>query len=261
MWRRAATLLLSLSAVACPGSAPREASKPSSTAALTATGASDRSDVSDATLTDEPRDTASVTPPPMPVDDETLYAGCPMRRGTIQWPLCCFVPENERRRRLEWEHVVPAAAFGRALPAWRDGDAKCRRKGKPFRGRRCARRASAAFRRMEGDMHNLFPSIGHLNGERGHRKMALIDGEARDFGRCDFEVDGDAIEPRPSARGEIARAYLYMNQRYPEARILDADGERMFRAWSSDDPPSAWERTRNQRIRAVQGNANPFIDR
>jgi deoxyribonuclease-1 len=34
----------------------------------------------------------------------------------------------------------------------------------------------------------------------------------------------------------------------------------MFRAWSIQDPVSPWEKTRHDRIKAVQGNANPFVD-
>ncbi|MBX2850648.1 MAG: endonuclease [Phycisphaeraceae bacterium] len=31
--------------------------------------------------------------------------------------------------------------------------------------------------------------------------------------------------------------------------------------WHAQDPPDDWERGRNDRVEAVQGNRNPFIDR
>ena len=34
----------------------------------------------------------------------------------------------------------------------------------------------------------------------------------------------------------------------------------MFMQWSVQDPPTEWEFTRNQRIRAKQGNGNPFVE-
>jgi deoxyribonuclease-1 len=33
----------------------------------------------------------------------------------------------------------------------------------------------------------------------------------------------------------------------------------MFEAWSKSDPVDEWERLRDRRIDAVQGNKNPFV--
>ncbi len=34
----------------------------------------------------------------------------------------------------------------------------------------------------------------------------------------------------------------------------------MFIAWSQKDPPDEWERERNERIKAGQGNGNPYVE-
>ena len=65
--------------------------------------------------------------------------------------------------------------------------------------------------------------------------------------------------PRREVRGDLARAYKYMNISYPERKLIDEAHRAVFDAWDSEDPPDAWERERNKRIAARQGNANSFI--
>ena len=53
-----------------------------------------------------------------------------------------YVPKKNSKRahRLEWEHIVPAHAFGQSFKEWREGHPECvNSKGKPFKGRNCAR--------------------------------------------------------------------------------------------------------------------------
>jgi len=194
----------------------------------------------------------------------TLYAGCRFSKWRVDYASCCHRPT--RRERLEWEHVVPAAAFGRHFKAWTRGHDRCvNKRGKAFRGRRCARKVSAEFRRMEGDMHNLFPTIGAINAARGHLPLGLVDGEARapeqgSFGSCDIEMDAEHFEPRPAVRGDVARAYLYMDATYPRFGVVDPTVRPLLLRWHRADPPDEWERTRNAYIELVQGRANPWIE-
>ncbi len=190
----------------------------------------------------------------------TLYAGCAFSAWRIDWTSCCFPRDASSRTGLEWEHVVPAARFGGALAAWRDGHASCEKRGTKYRGRRCARKTSERFRRVEGDMHNLYPAIGALNQARGDRAMALIEGEERAFGACDFEVLDRQVEPRAEVRGEIARASLYLDAAYPDLAIFDDATRAMFEDWHGKDPPDDRERRRNAFIAEAQGNRNPWID-
>ena len=191
-------------------------------------------------------------------EQHSLYAGCPFNRWKLDWSRCCFEPQRTERKRLEWEHVVPAAAFGRGYREWHDGHPNCVKRDKPFRGRKCARRTSESFRHAEGDMHNLVPVIGEIYEKRGHVPAGLIDGEPRRFGSCDVEIT-TVFEPRPAVRGEVARAYLYMAAVY-DTFSLDRAQRAMMTRWHRDDPPSSWERRRNDFIEQAQGNRNPWVD-
>lgn len=194
---------------------------------------------------------------------ETFYCGCAFdARRKVDREACGYVParDNARAKRIEWEHVVPAHAFGQSFPAWRDGHPDCvGKKGKAFKGRNCARKTAIPFRYMEADMHNLVPAVGELNQHRSNFSMAMIPGEPRRFGRCDFEVEDGKVEPRPTVRGDIARIYLYMEAAYPGRGVLSGKNRKLFEAWSADDPVDAWECERARRIAEIQGNVNEIV--
>ncbi len=204
-----------------------------------------------------------------------LYCGCPFEPASahgfrVDLAACGYSPSRDptRAARIEWEHAVPAAAFGRTFSPWRDGDDACvDGRGKRYRGRKCARKASREFSRMEADLHNLFPVVGEVNALREDLPMGVLDLPSRPskatyrFGRCTTEIDHGVFLPRREVRGDLARAYKYMNLAYPGLGIVDDAHRALFDAWDDEDPPDAWERKRNSRIAERQGNGNVFIER
>jgi len=197
------------------------------------------------------------------VEHETeFYCGCTYAGNEVDLPSCGYQPKKDpdRAKRLEWEHVVPAEAFGQSFSEWREGHPSCiNSKGKAFKGRNCARKMSPQFRYMEADLYNLQPAIGEVNWLRSNYSMEMIPGEKREFGACDVEIENRKIEPRPEIRGDIARTYMYMDWAYPGHGIISQSNQKLFAAWDKEDPVDDWERERARRIEAIQGNRNPFI--
>jgi deoxyribonuclease I len=138
--------------------------------------------------------------------ETTFYCGCTYTGNEVDVASCGYQAKNDpnRAKRLEWEHVVPAHAFGQSFREWREGHPECvDSKGRPFNGRNCARKMVKLFRYMEADLYNLQPAIGEVNGLRNNYSMEMIPGEQRDFGACDIEIENRKVEPRP----EIRRGY------------------------------------------------------
>jgi deoxyribonuclease I len=98
-----------------------------------------------------------------------------------------------------------------------------------------------------------------VNGLRANCSMAIIAGEAREWGARDVEIAARKIEPRPTIRGDIARIYLYMDSVYPGRGIISEKNPPLFEAWDREDPVDAWECERDRRIVKLQGNHNPFV--
>jgi len=126
--------------------------------------------------------------------------------------------------------------------------------------RKQCRKTSERFNRMEADLHNLYPARADINRARSNYRFAIIEGEEREFGECDFERDkSDKIaEPRPITRGNIARAIFYTHKEYGlpvDSRDID-----LLKEWNRDDPPTCNEMRRNNIIEELQGTRNRFID-
>jgi deoxyribonuclease-1 len=192
----------------------------------------------------------------------TLYCGCSFNGKKPDLSSCGYIPkkDNKRANRIEWEHVVPAHAFGQSFPEWRVGHPKCvSKKGKKYKGRRCAEKVDKQYRRMQADMFNLYPAIGEVNGRRSNYSMAIIDGEKREFGKCDVEIKNKKVEPKESIRGEIARTYMYMDSAYPGRGIISKKNRKLFEAWNKIDPVDEWECDRAKRIERIQGNRNEVV--
>lgn len=161
----------------------------------------------------------------------SLYCGHPFGPGRHRW--------------LNIEHVLPMSWVARHLGC--GSRARCRQ-------------SSTAFNQIEADLHNLYPARSLINAARENMRYGIVAGESRRFGACDFEIDGNRrlAEPRPAVRGEIARAMLYMHERY--GVHLRPPLYAMLIEWNALDPPDDAERARNRRIEALQGNRNVYID-
>jgi len=61
------------------------------------------------------------------------------------------------------------------------------------------------------------------------------------------------VEPRESVRGEIARSFLYMIDRY---QLLDHGQRALMLKWNRNDPVSDEEIQRNREIYLLQGIYN-----
>jgi deoxyribonuclease-1 len=131
--------------------------------------------------------------------------------------------------------------------------------GTAFKGRACCARVDRTFKRIEADLHNLTPAVGELNGDRSNSHYGLVAGERRDYGACNFEIGSKpkVTEPRDEVRGDAARIWLYMADTY-KIKLTTAQRD-LFEAWSKADPVDQWERLRDRRIEAVQGNKNPYV--
>lgn len=185
----------------------------------------------------------------------SLYCGCDY--GTdkeADFASCGYEPRSPNgKSKIEWEHMVPASRFGSFRECWTDGVEPC-----STHGRKCCERTGTDpdFFTMVSDMHNLAPAIGEVNLKRSNFPYGETDTE-HDYGQCDFNFDGDTVQPRAEVRGDVARATLYMHRVY--GMPLSDDELALFRQWNADDPVDEWERERDGRIAEVQGNHNPFV--
>jgi len=180
------------------------------------------------------------------------------KKAVVDASSCGYKPRKNfnRGRYIEWEHVVPASVLGRDLTCWKNNIC-IDRKGKRYKGRRCCGKIDTAFKKMEADMHNLVPAVGELNADRSNYSFGIVNKKIKRYGACEFYIENRIVEPREEIKGDIARIYFYMIDRYDVA-ISEAE-KQLFSYWNKIDKISIFERVRNQRITNIQGNSNRFV--
>ncbi len=163
---------------------------------------------------------------------------------------------KNRANRVEWEHVVPAQHFGVLFDEWNIGHPLCiNSKGKRYKGRDCAEKASEEFGAMYTDLYNLFPSIGSVNAQRSNYHFVELEEYSVPFGENYLKVKGKLVEPPDHAKGMVARTYLYMGQNYDLYELSD-DQEELMQKWNSLTPVTQEECIRTMRIEILQKNEN-----
>ncbi|MCW0239486.1 endonuclease [Campylobacter lari] len=138
---------------------------------------------------------------------------------------------NQRAKRIEWEHIMPAQNFGKHLPCWREGGRK-------------ACQNDPLFTKMEADKQNLVPAIGEVNGDRSNFRYAEapLNLEYTQYGNCKVYTDFKAkrFYPANYSKGWIARSYLYMSKTY-NIRLSDQE-RKLMESWDKQYPMSEKER-------------------
>ncbi len=195
--------------------------------------------------------------------ETTFYCGCAYSSKVPDLSSCGLevLADAYRAKRTEAEHIVPASEFGATRDCWAiGGRSYCEDNDPVFDTFHSdLHNLTPTVGEINGDRSNLTPAVGEINGDRSNHSFGLIDGEARDYGSCDFERDLEdgRVEPTDDIRGDIARTYFYVEWMYG---LELAPGQRvLFLSWHFADPVSEWERTRNERITELQGKPNPFI--
>lgn len=182
--------------------------------------------------------------------EQTFYCGCKYTGKDIDHGSCGYqVRKNANRAsKLEWEHVVPAWNIGHQRQCWQHG------------GRKNCTRTDDTFRQAEGDLVNLVPAIGEVNGDRSNFGFSVWSNDpAPIYGSCKTVVDFKrrAVQPRQEIRGQVARIQIYMHTRY-DLRMSEQE-QRLFCAWGKAYAVDDGERKRDARIVQLQGSGNRFV--
>lgn len=182
-----------------------------------------------------------------------FYCNCPLRwsngRGQIDIKSCGYqIRKNPlRATRVEWEHVMPAQQFGALRPCWKAG------------GRGNCEKTDAQFRLIEANLYNLKPALGEVNADRAHFRFAELPHTLPQHGSCPVRIDFDRqqVEPQSNIRGDIARIYFYMADRYHIA--LSEAEQHLFLAWHQQDPVDTREVSLMWRTAQYMGHPNEFV--
>lgn len=108
-------------------------------------------------------------------------------------------------------------------------------------------------------MHNLSPAVGEVNGDRSNFQFGVLPSTRPQYGACSTRTDFKQriTEPRDEVKGQVARIYFYMHDRY--GLSMSRQQQQLLMAWNKMYPVSDWERERDRRIARSMGYHNPFV--
>lgn len=133
---------------------------------------------------------------------------------------------------------------------------------------------------MKSDLFHIYPTDGEVNGLRANHPY----GEVRTGAASTVTENGSKLgqsamncyrgtvfEPIDEFKGDLARGYFYLLTRYmPQisswnSPVLEGNNfspcfKVLLLKWSKEDPVSEKEKQRNEAIKKLQGNYNPFIE-
>ena len=137
------------------------------------------------------------------------------------------------------------------------------------------------------DFHNIFMTKAYINMHRSNYRfwdekyisfssnilrdlwkiypdtssLSLNNRRNLDFFNYNYKSNtGRIFFPNHSSRGKIARTLAYMKFVYPELNLNHVIDERTLINWHRNFPVSEEEFERNEVIKEIQGNTNPFVD-
>ena len=137
------------------------------------------------------------------------------------------------------------------------------------------------------DPYIVIPSDKMINGKRGNMPYGVVasasfssSGGYSKVGSADstWGFSGTVFEPNDEVKGDLARNTLYAVAKYSASSSWTAGGGtaifgggsstfgltnyaiKLLTYWNNLDKPDDWEIGLNNRLAAIQGNKNPFID-
>jgi hypothetical protein len=130
-------------------------------------------------------------------------------------------------------------------------------------------RTTILFSHQESDLNNLAPSNPYANSSRGNLPYDVvtdIDGASAQFApsKRGLNASRDSrFEPQDETKGDLARVVLYFSVRWGiplTSQSANHQAQEILKQWHHADPVDAFEIERNQKVKALQGTFNPFIE-
>lgn len=116
------------------------------------------------------------------------------------------------------------------------------------------------------DNHHIFASDNKVNGTRGNKQFGVVPttsaNQVKDSlgNLTDNYTTSTYFYPTAAARGEVARATMYINTRYTYSVTANFASVELMLQWHLENPVTNREIYRNNTVHTLQKNRNPYID-
>jgi deoxyribonuclease-1 len=106
------------------------------------------------------------------------------------------------------------------------------------------------------DLHHLYPLERTVDMDRRGSRFGDLPADL-EVRSCGHQVSFQTFDPPDVAKGNVARAMIYMHKQHDLPLIGPLQ---MYQRWNKLDPPDEDERARNSAISKIQNRRNQYID-
>lgn len=177
-----------------------------------------------------------------------------MDKSMVDTRSCSVDEVNET---MKWMQVVPDTFYGRHKSCMIEKPCINVFTKEAFGSPMCCRRIDKQYREMEADLFNLVPVVTSLARLQKGRTFGEVKRVTQGIG--DVKIGKRHIEPPQQVKGDVARIYLYMDERY--TLDLSPQQKALFLKWHHEDSVDAKECTLAKIFQKVQGGENPWLTR
>lgn len=162
---------------------------------------------------------------------------------------------QEQNQTMMWIQVVPDTFYGRNMACMKEEVCVNEFTGKLFGSPMCCRRVNTQYREMEADLFNLIPVVSKIEEHQQGKIFATVKSPKKVVGKV--KIDDNYLEPPDEVKGDIARVYLYMDERY--GLQLSLEQKEMFYRWHRLDAVDERECALAKSIMKIQNRTNHLI--
>ena len=179
-------------------------------------------------------------------EESTFFCNCIFnKKGIRLFQENCSVQLKSKNPIVRMRNIVPVSLYSKNFKEYYKGDVKCFSEGKKIFGIQCVQLVNETYRELERDLNNIYPIEDDILERIGTLKPNQLDEKDKLNKRldsCPILINQKNLMPLDdNKKGWIARIYLYLDNEYPSAKILNADEFKIVKEWDKKYPPSEKE--------------------
>ena len=157
---------------------------------------------------------------------------------------------------VKWMKIVPPSFFARDKKCWNESICEKWNK-KLYSGARCCRKVDKEYQVMDADLHNIVPVTQEFLQTRQDFMFTTVTEPDQVLYKTKINSVNKTVEPVDDLKGDIARIYLYMNEKYSLG--LSEKQRTLYLQWHHSDPVSKKECGLHKKVFKLQGTINSYV--
>lgn len=139
-------------------------------------------------------------------------------------------------------HIIPTSIYADRFPEFKGSHSKCQNNNPPLFGEDCVALANKEYHNLENDPHNLYIVEPFINQVISGKTISLKKIKGSYINACPIITNTQFVYfEDPEKAGWLSRLFLYLDQEYPMAKILNDEKRTSYKQISDTYKPSQKE--------------------